>query len=180
MVKQGAQRGCIHIYTGDGKGKTTAAVGLAVRFAGNGGKVLFTQFLKDGSSGEICVLKENDHITVFSFAENLGFSFQMNEKQKEYATECYTKYLRQSIEMAEKEQIGLLVLDEALAAYNLGFVDRDLLLSFLKNKREEMEVVLTGRDPAPELLELADYVSDIRKIKHPYDEGILAREGIEY
>lgn len=180
MVKQGAQRGCIHIYTGDGKGKTTAAVGLAVRFAGNGGKVLFTQFLKDGSSGEICVLKENDHITVFSFAENLGFSFQMNEKQKEYATECYTKYLRQSIEMAEKEQIGLLVLDEALAAYNLGFVDRDLLLSFLKNKREEMEVVLTGRDSAPELLELADYVSDIRKIKHPYDEGVLAREGIEY
>lgn len=180
MVKQGSQRGCIHIYTGDGKGKTTAAVGLAVRFAGNEGDVLFTQFLKDGSSGEIRVLQDTPRITVFSFTENLGFSFRMNEKQKQYAAACYTKYLRQTAEIAEKKKVGLLVLDEVLDAYNLNFIDHDLLLSFLKNKPEELEVVMTGRNPARELLELADYVSEIRKMKHPFDEGIMARKGIEY
>lgn len=179
MPKQISQHGCIHIYTGDGKGKTTAAVGLAVRFAGNGGKVLFTQFLKDGTSSEIGVLKEIPNIRVRSFTEQLGFSFYMNEEQKKSAAEKYTAYLKEIIGTAEKMTNGLLVFDEALAAYNLDFIDHTLFLNFLKNKPESLEVVLTGRDPAPELVALADYVSEVRKVKHPYDRGIMARWGIE-
>ena len=75
---------------------------------------------------------------------------------------------------------ALLVMDEAMAAYNHGLIDRERLLGFLREKPESLEVVMTGRDPAAELLELADYVSEIRKVKHPFDRGITARKGIEY
>lgn len=175
-----ARCGCIHIYTGDGKGKTTAAVGLAVRFAGNGGRVLFSQFLKDGSSSEIRVLKQIPGITVSSFTENLGFSFRMSEEEKQHARDCWSDYLNQVLTEAIEQKAGLLVLDEILAAYRLEFVDRERLLTFLRERPENLEVVLTGRDPAPELAELADYISDIRNVRHPFDDGIAARAGIEY
>lgn len=173
-------QGCIHIYTGDGKGKTSAATGLAVRFAGNGGKVLFAQFLKDGSSGEIAVLENIDGIDVDVCTECFGFSFSMSEETKAQAASVYTAYLSRILKRAREEQYGLLVLDEIIPAYNLGFVDKAELLEFLKNNTLGIEVVLTGRKPAEELFELADYVSEIKKIKHPYDQGILARKGIEY
>lgn len=172
-------KGCIHIYTGDGKGKTTAAVGLSVRFAGNGGKVLFAQFLKDGTSSEIKVLSTIPGIIMMPCTEHFGFSFLMNEEEKKHAAAVYTDYLKNILAKAVEEEIGLLVMDEAVAAYNLNFIDHEILLDFLKNKPEQMEVVLTGRDPAEELVELADYVSEIRKIKHPFDQGIPARDGIE-
>lgn len=173
-------RGCIHIYTGDGKGKTSAAVGLAVRFAGHGGKVLFVQFLKDGSSGEIGVLRDVPGITVLPCTKQFGFSFMMSEEQKKEAVACYTQYLQEILGKAVFEEYGLLILDEAVAAYNLQFFNTQSLLDFLRSKPEMLEVVLTGRNPADELVELADYVSEIRKIKHPFDEGLPAREGIEW
>lgn len=171
--------GLIHIYTGDGKGKTTASVGLSVRFAGHGGKVCFGQFLKDGTSGEIAVLKSIPGISVYSNEEKFGFSFMMNDETKERAQKSYSEYLQYLLKQATEEQCGLLVLDEIISAYNLNFVDHDTLLQFLKHKPDNMEVVLTGRDPANELVQLADYVSDIRKVKHPFDRHIMARDGIE-
>ncbi len=171
--------GLIHIYTGDGKGKTTAAVGLSVRFAGHGGRVCFGQFLKDGSSGEIAVLRMIPGISVCSNEESFGFSFAMDDETKERARKSYSDYLELLLAKAADPSCGLLILDEVISAYNLHFIDRDRLLGFLRNKPEELEVVLTGRDPAKELVELADYVSEIRKIKHPYDRRIPAREGIE-
>lgn len=173
-------RSCIHIYTGDGKGKTSAAVGLAVRFAGHGGKVLFAQFLKDGSSGEIGVLSHIPGITVFPCTRQFGFSFMMSEEQKKEAIACYTEYLQEILGKAVFGGYGLLILDEAIAAYNLQFFHTQSLLDFLKNRPEDLEVVLTGRNPADELMELADYVSEIQKIKHPFDAGLSAREGIEW
>lgn len=173
-------RSCIHIYTGDGKGKTSAAVGLAIRHAGHGGKVLFAQFLKDGSSGEVGVLKNIPGITVFPCTKQFGFSFLMTEEQKKEAIVCYTKYLQEILGKAVFEGYSLLILDEAVAAYNLNFFHTESLLDFLKSRPENLEVVLTGRNPADELVELADYVSEIRKIKHPFDEGLPAREGIEW
>ena len=172
--------GLIHIYTGDGKGKTTAACGLAVRFAGTGKRVLFAQMLKDGSSGEIKVLRQIDGIDVDICKECFGFSFSMTDEVRKKAEETYSAYLAHVLKRAESGAYGLLVLDEILSAYNLNFIDREMLLSFLRQKPDALEVVLTGRDPADELAELADYISEIRKIRHPYDEGILAREGIEY
>ena len=79
-----------------------------------------------------------------------------------------------------EEDIFLLVMDELIAAYNHGLLDRERVLAFLREKPEGLEVVLTGRDPSPEMVKLADYVSEIRKVKHPFDDGIRAREGIEY
>lgn len=173
-------KGCIHIYTGNGKGKTSAATGLAVRFAGTGGRVLFAQFLKDGKSGELSVLESIDGIDVDVCRECFGFSFAMSEETRQQAGAAYTEYLRRILKRAVDETYGLLVLDEIIATCNQGFVAQTELIDFLKNKPEELEVVLTGRNPAPELTELADYVSEIRKVKHPYDQGILARKGIEY
>lgn len=173
-------KGCIHIYTGDGKGKTSAATGLAVRFAGTGGRVLFAQFLKDGTSGELACLRKTDGIDVDVCEECFGFSFAMNDETREQAKKTYTDYLSRILAKAENGSYGMLVLDEIIATYNQSFIDRSVLLGFLRHKPEELEVVLTGRDPAEELIGLADYVSEIRKIRHPYDKGISARKGIEY
>ncbi len=172
-------RGLIHIYEGDGKGKTSAGVGLAVRCAGSGQKVLYTQFLKSGSSCELNILDQIDTICVERCEEKFGFVFQMSPETKEKAKCCYTEHLRKIIRQAKEGGYRLLVMDEMIASYNLEMIDREELLCFLKNKPEELEVVLTGRDPAPELVELADYVSRVQKIKHPFDQGIPARRGIE-
>lgn len=172
-------KGLIHIYTGSGKGKTTAAVGLGVRCAGNGGKVLFTQFLKDNKSSELRILKQVENIHLELCGETFGFYFTMTEETKQKAKETYGNYLSGIIECVKTGDYRMLIMDEIIATYNFELIDRQMLLDFLHNKPEHLEVVLTGRDPAQDLIELADYVSEIVKIKHPYDQGIPARIGIE-
>jgi cob(I)alamin adenosyltransferase len=172
-------RGLIHIYTGDGKGKTTAAVGLCVRFAGSGGKVLFSQFLKDDASSEIGVLKMIPNITFLPSGKYFGFSFRMTEETKELAKEHYEQYMERVFRAVAEGTYGLLVMDEIIAADNLHFISHSLLLDFLRNKPEELEVVLTGREPSGELVDEADYVSEICCRKHPFQRGVGARVGIE-
>lgn len=171
--------GLIHLYEGDGKGKTTAAVGLSVRCAGNGGSVLFTQFLKDGTSGEISVLKKIPQITVFSATEKFGFTFRMTEEEKKAAVAYYTNYLKEIGQLVRKEHYDLLVLDEAVGACSSGMIKEEELLSFLDHRPDGLEVVLTGRNPSAALRERSDYDSEIRKEKHPFDRGITGRDGIE-
>lgn len=171
-------KGLLHIYCGDGKGKSTAAVGLAVRAAGSGMKVLFCQCMKDGSSSEVDMLKKLG-ISYCCCEERFGFTWKMSEEQKERACHAYTHLFEDAAQRAEEEDMDLLVVDEFMSAYNYGFIYQEGALSFLKNRPERLEVVLTGRDPAPELIKLADYVSEIRKVKHPFDAGIPARKGIE-
>ncbi len=171
--------GLIHIYEGDGKGKTSAGVGLSVRCAGSGQKVLYTQFLKDDKSSELKVLEQIEGIHVVRCTETFGFVFCMNEETKARAKAYYTEHFRKISKMAVDEGCRLLVMDEMIATYNLNMVNQEEVLEFLKNKPEELEVVMTGRDPAEELVELADYVSRVTKIKHPFDKGIPARVGIE-
>lgn len=173
------KKSCIHIYCGDGKGKTTAAMGLAVRAAGNGKKVVLTQFLKDGSSSELNILRELPQIQVLNCTKKFGFFWNMSEEQKEEARKSYMDLFEEAVRETIGSHAFLLVMDEFLAAYNHGMIDREKALNFLKDKPEDLEVVLTGRDPAPELVELADYVSEIQKRKHPFDQGIPARKGIE-
>jgi len=169
----------IHIYEGDGKGKTTCAVGLAIRFAGSGKQVLFTQFLKDGTSNEFNILRDIKQIDVFSATTYFGFTFQMTSEQKEQAARYYRNYFREIIKKIEEKKYGMLVMDELMAAYNTNFLDHKEVCEFLSHKPKDLEVVLTGRNPADELIQLADYHSNIVKIKHPYDIGVEAREGIE-
>lgn len=171
-------KGLIHIYTGDGKGKTTAGVGLSIRCAGNGGKVIYTQFLKDNKSSELNIIKQVDNITFVPCENKLGFYTQMNETEKSQTKEIYNNLFKKVIELAAAD-CQLLVLDEIIIAYKFQVIDPGLLLSFLKDKPEELEVVMTGRYATKELIALADYVSEVKKVKHPYDQGIMAREGIE-
>ena len=169
----------IHIYTGDGKGKTTAAVGLTIRYAGSGGKVIFAQLLKNKKSSELNILNKIDGIQLVLCDEFFGFYINMNDETKEKAKDIYSNYLRKVIDMALNQETQMLVLDEVIVAYNFQLINREFLLNFLRNKPKHLEVVLTGRNPDRELLELADYVSEIGKVKHPYDKGIQARIGIE-
>lgn len=169
---------CLHIYCGDGKGKTTAAVGLAVRAAGNGMKVLFSQCMKDGRSSEVEMLKKLG-ITYCCCTERFGFFWNMTEEQKVKAAAAYTDLFENVCRRAVDGEYDLLVIDEFMSAYNHGMIDQKKALDFLLNRPERLEMVLTGRDPGEELLELADYVTEMRKVKHPFDQGIPARKGIE-
>lgn len=162
----------IHIYYGDGKGKTTSAVGLSVRAAGHGYKVLFMQFLKDDSSGEIKTMMNIPEIDVVHCPVNYGFTFQMTEKQKKETAEEYNNMLDTAI----ASDAFLIVLDEVIHALNAGMIDENKLKTILY---KDCEIILTGWNAPEWLIDQADYVSEIRKIKHPYDHGIQARNGIE-
>ena len=171
--------GLIHIYCGDGKGKTTAAVGLAVRCAGRGNKVLLVQFLKSRDSGELYSLAKLPDIEVMRGKESKKFTFQMNEEEKHALLIEHNKMFEQVLTKIKNGGYSLLILDEVIGALNAKVFEMPKLIEFLRHKPENLEVVLTGRNPAPELVEIADYVSEMRKIKHPMDKGIMAREGIE-
>lgn len=171
--------GLIHIYCGEGKGKTSAALGLALRAAGAGMKVLFVQFLKDGSSSEISMLQRLG-IETACCPDIRKFVFQMTEAERLQAGKEYSRLLSSALSRCREEGFGLLVLDEVLPACRLGLVPEEALMDFLRSKPSELEVVLTGRESSPALLELADYVTEMRKLRHPYDRGIQARKGIEF
>ncbi len=175
--------GPVHIYSGDGKGKTTAAIGLSIRFAGSGGRVIFTQFLKNDASCELEILRLIPKILFIPSEKHFGFTRQMSSEIKKEALAHYENYfkkiIRTSREAASDGGRNLLVLDEIINADNRELVPHDLLISFLKNGPDNIEAVLTGRNPSPDLVEIADYVSNIQKIKHPYDKGVKARKGIE-
>jgi cob(I)alamin adenosyltransferase len=166
----------IHIYTGDGKGKTTAAMGLAVRAAGCGRRVVIVQFMKGRDTGEINILRSLPNVTVLRNARDYGFFSRTNEASR---TQIIAEN-NQNLQTALALPADLLILDEAIGAYNLGAVDKAALDALLAESSPERELVLTGRDPPPNLTEAADYVSEIRKIKHPFDKGVKARAGIEY
>ncbi len=169
--------GLIHIYCGDGKGKTTAAVGLALRCAGGGGRVLFYQFLKGNGSGERAALKGVDGIDVWDGPETVKFVWNMTDEEKREAGIYYRGVFRRLCKAAEGRD--MLVLDEAVPALRYGFIDTEELLEFFANKPEGLELVLTGRDPDERLVDAADYVTRMEKIKHPFDRGIAMRKYIE-
>ena len=171
--------GLIHVYEGDGKGKTTAAVGLAVRCAGSGRKVLFSQFLKSDTSNELKVLRKIENIEVYTKKNNLGFTFNMTDDEKLKAREFFTNHLKDIIHLVNEGKFDLLVMDEVIDAYNLDMVSHDILIEFLKNRPQNLEVVMTGRNPKDKITELADYLTHFQKVKHPFDKGLRARVGIE-
>ena len=172
--------GLIHIYCGENKGKTTASVGLAVRAAGAGKKVLFTQYLKRGDSAELKSLALIPGIKTLVCDKPYGFIWTMSEEEKAAARADFTALFQEACRLAGEESYDLLVLDEILGAIACTMVPEEAVLDFLQNKPAQLEVVLTGRDPSEALIALADYVTEMKKIKHPYDQGVQARYGIEY
>lgn len=168
----------IHLYCGDGKGKTTAAMGLALRMAGWGKNVVIAQFLKGSDSGERRALAQLPQITLLSVPDQIKFTYAMSAEERQETSVRNQALLSQAVELAESKNCGLLILDEACAAVSTGLLPLKDVLAVLD--RLNTEVVLTGRDPHPALMERADYVTSCEKLRHPYDKGEQARPGIEF
>ncbi|MFQ5442453.1 MAG: cob(I)yrinic acid a,c-diamide adenosyltransferase [Thermodesulfobacteriota bacterium] len=178
------KKGLVHIYTGEGKGKTTAAIGLAVRAAGHGLKVLFVQFFKEDSapSGEKLFIEKAGDPGMEILRSNCKHPFftgsSTDEEEVRGAINSTFELVKKRV--AEGKGIDLLVLDEIMAVVNGGWIGLDSLSDFLDNRPVGLEVVLTGRNAPPELVRTADYVTEMLKIKHPFDRGVPARRGIDF
>lgn len=170
--------GKIHVYCGEGKGKTTASIGLAVRAAGAGYKVFFVQFLKASRTGELEILENIEQIEVIRCTKPLKFTFQMSEDE---LAECkaLNECMFQEVLKKEFTEQTLLVLDESVGTMSKNLLDEATVLEFLKSN-PKCEIVLTGRGPSQALIEIADYVTEMTKIKHPFDQELPARRGIEF
>lgn len=168
-------KGLVHLYCGDGKGKTTAAMGLALRALGQGMRVVVVQFLKNGTSGELEPLKKLG-AAVYSGQPGAKFTFQMNAEEKAQATKENNARLAEALQ----QPCDLLILDEICAARNSGMVDEALAKQAVLERPQHREVVLTGRNPEAWMMEAADYITEMQPRRHPYEQGIPARKGIEF
>lgn len=168
----------LHIYCGDGKGKTTAAIGLLVRASGAGKKVVFSQFMKGQESSEIAALRFLPDVRIVRENKEFPFFAQMSEEQKREITKIHNRILEECTLLAESGQCDVLVLDEVAYAYEYSLLDKEALLRLLQ-KKEQMEIIVTGRNPSSLFTENADYITEMKKIRHPYDKGVAARVGIE-
>jgi cob(I)alamin adenosyltransferase len=170
------ERGLTQVYTGDGKGKTTAALGLALRAVGQGMKVIIIQFVKGD-----CLCGEHFFTSQYRCFEivqlNTKNSFKQSEEELRLAT-------RQTLAFAKKTIISgsydMVILDEIFIAHNKGLISIEQILDLINKKPEKMELVLTGCGGPEEIIEKADLVTRMVEIKHPLTKGILARRGIEY
>jgi len=174
------RKGLIQIYTGEGKGKTTAAVGLACRACGHNLNVCYISFYKEPKRfrcGEHRVLKRLG-VKIYAFAVKHPH-FYKNISKEEVRKECL-KGLEFIKSIYSENKYGILILDEILIALRDGFLKEEEILDVLNSKPEDLELILTGRGATKKIIKKADLVSEIKKIKHPYDKGIQRREGIEY
>lgn len=174
-------KGLVHIYMGDGKGKTTAAIGLGIRAYGRGLRVLMAQFLKGTDTGELKTLEKlKPDFIVYRTHEQKEFIWNMNEEQLKELKKSVEETFLYAVKAAESGEWDLIILDEIMAAISDGLIDTGRVVDFIHNKPEEVEVVLTGRNAPKELIAAAHYVSDIQGVKHPFNQGITARKGIEF
>ena len=179
----------IHLYSGDGRGKTSIAIGTAVRMAGAGKKVIFAQFMKGNESSEINVLKGISGVEICRVPETFPFYKQMSGEEKEQITKYHNEILmyvlkqiecRRKMEKETKEPDLLIVLDEITYPVRWGLVDGTLVTRLLLNLPENVELVMTGRNPSDEMVNASDYWSELSMKRHPYEKGILSRRGVEF
>lgn len=178
-----AKHGYIQVYTGDGKGKTTASLGLAMRALGRCWKVLIIMFMKGGDDyGELNSFRNLSP----EIARNLTIIQAGSDKivYQNNKTENDENIVKEGWELAKKtiknDEYNLIILDEANIAIDMGFIDLQEMIAVLKSKPEDMEIVLTGRNARQEIIDIAHLVSEIKPVKHYWDTGIVARKGIEY
>jgi len=171
-------RRLIQVYTGDGKGKTTAALGQALRAWGHGWRVLVIQFMKGRKDGgEISAVSKLEGFEIVQYGQGRPVN-------KEKPSPLDISLAKQGLERAREEfnskKYDLVILDELNSAISYKLLSTEEALAVLAQKPPQMEVIITGRDAPPEIIALADLVSEIKELKHPYKKGISAREGIEY
>jgi len=173
------EKGLIEVYTGDGKGKTTAVIGLACRAIGHNLKVCYIYFHKNPERwgyGEFKIL-EKIGVDIFGFAkEHPHFDKVEKEKLRE---ECL-KGIEFIKKIYEEKKYDVIICDEILISLRDGFLEEEEIIKIMEEKPENVELVLTGRYITEKIIEKADLVSEIKKIKHPYDKGIKSRKGIEF
>ncbi len=170
--------GKIQIYTGDGSGKTKAALGLALRAVGRGLKVVMIQFMKGQETGERLVQKKLEpNFKIYSFGQN---TFIKKGEAEKTDKDLAMKALNFAQKVILSRDVDVLILDEINVACDFGLISEKDILYFLNKKPKDVEIVLTGRNASKKIIEKADLVTEMRKIKHYYDEGLQAREGIEY
>jgi len=171
-------KGLVHVYTGDGKGKTTAAIGLVIRAKGAGLKVLVAQLFKK-DSGEVRVLREIG-ITHMQFTSKHPFFKNYSKDELKSEIKKCKAFVRNIFHKMKDEKYDVVVLDEIGPALKSGFFEPDELASLIMSKPERTELVMTGRGFPEQILKLADYVTEMKMIKHPFNKGIIARKGVEY
>ena len=173
-------KGLIHVYTGDGKGKTTAVFGLAMRAAGHGKKVLVMQFLKSGAKGSgESVFARGSNIKVVKFKGQTTPLFNPRVKLSELK-KSVEKAIAASVKEIKSHAYDVVILDEFISLLTGGLATMKDVNKIVNVKPEELELVFTGRGAPEELIEIADYVTEMRMIKHPFHRGVKARKGIEY
>lgn len=178
--KENDTRGLIHIYCGDGKGKTTAAIGLSVRAGSGGYHVIFVQFLKSWPTAELETLRALDYVTVMRGTYPAKFSKDYTESERTAVIAENNRLFHDAVSAVNPAEKTLLVFDELLGTIDAGLLDEATVIEYIERKEDTIELVLTGRNPSRELLAKADYVSEIKMVKHPYTCGISARKGIEF
>lgn len=169
--------GMVQVYTGNGKGKTSAALGLGLRAAGHGFEVYMIQFMKGQINyGELEAVKRIPNFTIRQFGRP-DFVDRSNPDPQDI--ELAKEALAHAREIIEKGQIDFLILDEVNVAMDWGLISVDEVISLIKSRPQNMEIILTGRYAPPAIIELADLVSEIKEVKHPYQKGAAARKGVE-
>lgn len=175
------EQGLVQVYTGEGKGKTTAAIGQGIRAYGNGLKVYMIQFLKSGKTGELTTIEElGENFKIFRFEKPKDFTWNLNEEElEELRLEIRDGY-KFILDVIKENKCDLLIIDEVMAVLSNKFLSVEDVLYIIDNKPKNMEVILTGRNVPSEIIEKSNLVTEMKCIKHYYNEGIPAREGIEY
>ena len=173
------QKGLILLYTGNGKGKTTAALGQVLRAAGHGFKVAVIQFIKNlENTGEIKAAKKifADHLEIYP----MGTGFTWDAQNREELQRAAGKGWDLAKEKINSGRYGMVILDELTYALNYGLLDQEEVIDFLAHKPAKLHIIITGRDASQKLIDLADLVTEMKEIKHPYKQGVKAAKGIEY
>ncbi|MDF2952798.1 MAG: ATP:corrinoid adenosyltransferase [Thermodesulfobacterium sp.] len=169
-------KGYIQVYTGEGKGKTTAAIGLTVRAIGAGLKVAFFQFFKAGTSSEIKIFK---NFYPQLYYKNFGKEDFIRERVSPEVRDLTLKGWEEVKELVKANIYNIIVLDEITYAIKWGIVNLKEFLEVLRNKPKSLEIVITGRYAPEEIIEVADLVTEMKNIKHYYEKGVKSRKGIE-
>jgi cob(I)alamin adenosyltransferase len=175
------KKGYVQVYTGDGKGKTTAAVGLGVRAAGNRLRVYMVQFLKSMQTGEIeSINKLEPYFKIFRFEKKRGFFWTLNDEEKRELKAEVQIAFNFCLEALKEGKCDLLIMDEIMGSISNGLVSKDQVLELIELKPENIELILTGRNVPEEIAEKADLVTEMREVKHYHTIGVPPRKGIEF
>lgn len=175
------EKGLIQIYTGNGKGKTTAAIGQGIRAYGNGLKVTMLQFLKGGHTGELKTIEElGDNFKIYRFESKKDFFWNLDDEQKEVLRKEIKEGYNFILERIKKNDTDLLIIDEVMGVLKNKLLTEEEVLYIMENKPENMEIIMTGRDVPEKIKGKADLITEMKMIKHYFEKGVPSRKGIEY